>query len=154
LVNWVNRALRRQYASGRAARNSPGTDEFGDHRFVIAPNSPLAYLSEHRVPPAAKANCEITSTTIPMRQEQREPPPKFQAIGVVAQPTMFLWSVRTRPRIPIERMAAIGAEDLRVQQNTGALTRICSPCAPPVISMRISGDDHRPELVLIMFSSV
>jgi hypothetical protein len=154
LVSWVNRALRRQYASGRAARNSLGTDEFGDYRFIIAPNGPLTYLSEHRVPPVAKANREITSTTRTMRQKQPKPPPKAQAKGVVAQPTMVLWHVRRRSRIPTERMAGIDAEDLGVQQNTGALTQICDPCAPPVISIRISGNNHRPELILIMFSSV
>jgi hypothetical protein len=111
-------------------------------------------LSEHRVPPAAKANRQITSTTKTMRQEQPKSPPKPQAIGVVAQPTMFLWSVRRRPRTPIERMAGTGAEDLEVQQNTDALTRICAPCASPVISMQISGNNHRPELILIMFSSI
>ena len=67
---------------------------------------------------------------------------------------MVLWHVRRRPRIPIERVAGADAEELGVQQNTGTLTQICGPCAPPVASMRISGNNHHPELILIMFSSV
>jgi hypothetical protein len=50
-------------------------------------------------------------------------------------------------------MAGTDAEDLGMQQNTGTLTQICGPCAPPIISMKISGNNHCPELILIMFSS-
>ena len=52
-VGCVNRALRRQDASGRAARNSVGADELSDHYFVIARNGPLLSLSEHLAPPVA-----------------------------------------------------------------------------------------------------
>jgi hypothetical protein len=44
-------------------------------------------------------------------------------------------------------MAGIGGVDLPVQQKTGALVRICRPCAPPVMSMRDWSDIHRPELI-------
>jgi hypothetical protein len=51
-------------------------------------------------------------------------------------------------------MAGIGDVHLQVQQKTGVLARICRPCAPPVMSMRVSGDIHGPGAYLIMFSSV
>jgi hypothetical protein len=52
-VGWVNRALRRQDASGRATRNSLGAYELGDHGFVIARDGRLPSLPEHLAPPVA-----------------------------------------------------------------------------------------------------
>jgi hypothetical protein len=141
LVGRVNRALCGQQASRGAARYSPGADEFGDHRFVISPNSPLIWLPEHRVPPAAierqsrihlnhAANeARAAQTTAQTPSDRRSSPPDDVPR---IRPPAASYTERANSRGRCWRPGG-AAEYRHADANLRSI-------APPVISIRMSGN--------------